>query len=104
MAPPVGAVIRFLQIFQENCAMSTVAAPAVSGCLFIDGLWHKSTSCGLESHNPAHWDEIIGAFPFASAEEVDQAVMAARQAFPAWRRTSRIHRAELFDNLAQLVK
>ena len=27
-----------------------------------------------------------------------------RAAFPAWRRTSRIQRAELFDNLAQLVK
>src|SRR6267143_324280 len=29
---------------------------------------------------------------------------AARAAFPAWRRASRIHRADLFDNLAQLVK
>jgi aldehyde dehydrogenase (NAD+) len=58
----------------------------------------------LESHNPAHWDEIVGVFPAASADLVGQAVAAARQAYPAWRRTSRIHRAELFDNLAQLVK
>jgi aldehyde dehydrogenase (NAD+) len=31
-------------------------------------------------------------------------VAEARKAFPAWRRTSRIVRAELFDNLAQIVK
>src|SRR5262249_54216921 len=36
--------------------------------------------------------------------EARQAVAAAREAFPAWRRNSRIRRAELFDNLAQLVK
>src|SRR5205085_453718 len=42
--------------------------------------------------------------PRAVAPESKQAVAAARQAFPSWRRPSRIHRAELFDNLAQLVK
>src|SRR5205085_3774904 len=39
-----------------------------------------------------------------SAEEASQAVASAREAFPAWRRTSRIYRAELFDHLAQLIK
>jgi aldehyde dehydrogenase (NAD+) len=58
----------------------------------------------FESHNPARWDEVIGVFPSATAQEAGQAVTAARQAFPDWRRTSRIRRAELFDNLAQIVK
>jgi aldehyde dehydrogenase (NAD+) len=58
----------------------------------------------VESHNPSRWQDLIGVFPAASAEEVNQAVTAARNAFPAWRRTSRIRRAELFDNLAQIVK
>src|SRR5262249_41855491 len=40
----------------------------------------------------------------ASADDTKAAVAAARKAFTAWRRDSRIHRAELFDNLAQLVK
>src|SRR5262249_5921202 len=38
------------------------------------------------------------------AEDAAKAIESARQAYPAWRRTSRIHRAELFDNLAQIVK
>ncbi|HJZ58863.1 MAG TPA: aldehyde dehydrogenase family protein, partial [Gemmataceae bacterium] len=42
--------------------------------------------------------------PNATAEEVAQAVSAAREVFPIWRRTSRILRAECFDRLAQLIK
>jgi aldehyde dehydrogenase (NAD+) len=71
---------------------------------FIAGQWTHSTDGIVESHNPAHWDEIVGVFPVAAADQVNQAVAAARAAYPAWRRTSRIHRADLFDNLAQLVK
>jgi aldehyde dehydrogenase (NAD+) len=80
------------------------AIPTVTGKNFIAGEWRPAAGQHLESHNPAHWSEIVGQFPVASAAEVDQAVKAARQAYPAWRRTSRIHRAELFDNLAQIIK
>src|SRR5438067_3936664 len=85
--------------------MSTVAAATtMTGKHFIGGQWGRQQRATLESHNPAHWDEIIGVFPADGAEQTNQAVGAARVAFPAWRRASRIHRAELFDNLAQLVK
>ncbi len=84
--------------------ITATAASTITGRNFIAGRWRAPGERNLESHNPAHWSEILGTFPKASAEEVAQAVMAAREAFPAWRRTSRIHRAELFDNLAQLVK
>src|SRR5207302_4461257 len=79
-------------------------APNLRGRNFIAGQWQDSKSPTFASHNPAHWHEIVGTFPVASPEEVNQAVAAAREAFPGWRRTSRIRRAELFDNLAQLVK
>ena len=39
-----------------------------------------------------------------TATAANDAVAAARAAYPAWRRTSRILRAELFDRLAQLIK
>jgi aldehyde dehydrogenase (NAD+) len=94
-----------LPFIEENWAMSTVSAPpTITGRHFIAGQWRLPSGPQLESHNPAHWDEVLGVFPRASGQEVDQAVSAARQAFPGWRRTSRIHRADLFDNLAQLVK
>jgi aldehyde dehydrogenase (NAD+) len=85
--------------------MSASATKASSsGSHFVAGRWFSPKGDQFESHNPAHWDEVVGAFPRATAKEAEQAVAAARAAFPEWRRTSRIHRAELFDNLAQLVK
>jgi malonate-semialdehyde dehydrogenase (acetylating)/methylmalonate-semialdehyde dehydrogenase len=40
---------------------------------------------------------------FASVEEVDRAVAAAKDAFPAWRATSLAKRAELFFRIRELV-
>lgn len=74
------------------------------GCHYIAGEWLTSNGRVLQSRNPANLDDVIGAFPLATAAEVGRAVAAARAAYPAWRRTSRIRRAELFDNLAQLIK
>jgi aldehyde dehydrogenase (NAD+) len=85
--------------------MAITSAPAhIQGRHLIDGRWLTPTGGRFESHQPAHWDEITGVFPLGTAAEVEQAVAAARKTFPAWRRTSRVRRAELFDNLAQLVK
>jgi aldehyde dehydrogenase (NAD+) len=85
--------------------MSTVtAAPPASGKHFIAGHWRDGTGPKFESHNPAHWDQVVGIFPTGNADDAHQAVSEARKAFPGWRRSSRIYRAELFDRLAQLIK
>lgn len=85
--------------------MKSVAMPkGLTGRHFLGGRWLSPAGRTFESRSPSRTDEIIGTFPRAGREEADQAVGAARAAFPDWRRTSRIHRAELFDNLAQLVK
>jgi aldehyde dehydrogenase (NAD+) len=81
------------------------SAPApLAGRNLIAGKWLSANGARFDSHNPARFDEVVGAFPASSADDANRAVAAARAAYPAWRRTSRIHRAELFDNLAQLVK
>jgi malonate-semialdehyde dehydrogenase (acetylating) / methylmalonate-semialdehyde dehydrogenase len=51
--------------------------------------------------NPAAGEQT-GAVDFASVEEVDQAVQAAKQAFPAWRALSLAKRAELFFAIREL--
>src|SRR5438270_817794 len=85
--------------------MSTAtAAPPVAGRHLIAGHWHAPTGAHFESRNPARADEVLGLFPKGTATDATQAVAAARAAYPAWRRSSRIHRAELFDNLAQVIK
>ncbi|MFO0936271.1 MAG: aldehyde dehydrogenase family protein [Gemmataceae bacterium] len=75
----------------------------VLGRHFIAGQWVESRN-RFASRNPAHLDEVIGEFPNGSSAEADAAVTAAVDAFPAWRRTSRIFRADCFDRLAKLIE
>jgi aldehyde dehydrogenase (NAD+) len=85
--------------------MTTLSAtPPVAGRLLIGGEWKEPAGGRFESRSPSRQDEVVGVFPTATPAEADAAVAAARRAYPAWRRISRIHRAELFDNLAQLIK
>lgn len=85
--------------------MSTATAPSrIHGRQFIAGRWLGDGASSFESHNPANWNQVIGEFPSGTEAEAKEAVTAARAAFPAWRRTSRIRRAELFDSLAQIIK
>src|SRR5262245_66577413 len=81
-----------------------MSTATVSGHHLIAGRRLPPDGRRFESHNPAHLDQVVGVFPRAGTAEAEQAVAAARAAYPAWRRSSRIHRAELFDNLAQLIK
>jgi aldehyde dehydrogenase (NAD+) len=85
--------------------MTTATATTVAqGRHLIAGRWLTPSGRIFESLSPSNVDEVVGRFPRGTASEADQAVAAARAAYPAWRRSSRIHRAELFDNLAQIIK
>src|SRR5665647_1189593 len=53
-------------------------------------------------YNPATGRQT-GALDLATAEEVDQAVQAAKAAFESWRSFSLAKRAELFFNIRELV-
>src|SRR5918912_1277550 len=53
-------------------------------------------------YNPAAGRQT-GAVDFASPEEVDRAVRAAKQAFPSWRALSLSRRTELFFRIRSLV-
>ncbi len=54
-------------------------------------------------YNPAT-GEVAREVDFASAEEVDAAVRAAREAFPAWRATSISRRTEIMFRIRNLVE
>lgn len=76
----------------------------MTGRNLIAGRWLPVNGDGFVSNSPANRSEILGVFPRSRQATADEAVEAARTAYPGWRRTSRILRAELFDNLAQIVK
>lgn len=84
--------------------MSQFPSPAsIHGHHLIAGQKHEGGS-QFNSTSPADSRIIVGKFPKATAAEANAAVTAARAAYPTWRRQSRVYRAELFDNLAQLIK
>jgi len=53
-------------------------------------------------YNPATGRQS-GAVDFATVEEVDEAVQAAKEAFHRWRAVSLARRAELFFNIRELL-
>jgi malonate-semialdehyde dehydrogenase (acetylating) / methylmalonate-semialdehyde dehydrogenase len=69
---------------------------------WIGGKRHQGTSGRSGSvYDPATGVQT-GAVDFASPEEIDLAVEAAREAFPAWRALSLSRRAELFFRIREL--
>jgi 1-pyrroline-5-carboxylate dehydrogenase len=57
----------------------------------------------LAKRNPADRDELLGEFAAAGAGDVDKALHAAHEAWPAWKRTAPGRRAELLRRAGQLI-
>ncbi|NHZ32834.1 CoA-acylating methylmalonate-semialdehyde dehydrogenase [Massilia rubra] len=72
--------------------------------LLIDGQWLESASTvWRDVLNPAT-QEVLARVPFATAQEVAQAVAAAQGAFASWRKTPIGARARIFLRLQQLIR
>lgn len=87
------SVILYPILYEENM---------FKGFNYINGKWCNGGD-SFESRNPST-GEVLGSFPETNKNQVDDAIAAARKAFPAWKALSRVKRAEYFDTLAQLFK
>lgn len=58
----------------------------------------------IASLNPSHKREIVGHVASATREHVEQAVAAARRAFPAWAATSADDRAAVLRRAAEIMR
>lgn len=81
-----------------------MSTATVTGRHFVAGHWLPAGTDTFPSHSPANHNEVVGIFPSGTATTANDAVAAAKAAYPDWRRTSRILRAECFDTLAALIK
>src|SRR3954447_18328797 len=71
---------------------------------FIGGRWVKARASEyFDVHNPASGD-VIGRTPLSTSDDVDAAVQAAAQAFPAWRDTPVNARAQFLYKFKQLCE
>ncbi len=71
--------------------------------LFIGGEWRKSESKRFDTVNPAT-GEILGRFPLATKDELNEGVRAAKDAFDKWRKTPAPRRGELLLEAARLFR
>jgi aldehyde dehydrogenase (NAD+) len=66
---------------------------AFEGNNLIGGAWRAAASGRrFEQRNPASLREVTGTFADSSAEDVDEAIRAAQEAFPPWRALSPLAR------------
>jgi 1-pyrroline-5-carboxylate dehydrogenase len=70
---------------------------------FIDGA-DRAADVTHELRTPIDRNEILGRFPDATAAEVNQAVAAAKKAFPAWKRTPVAERNRILRRAARLIE
>lgn len=71
---------------------------------FINGKWVKDGSNGtFENINPADTRDVVGIFPACGAEEVQEAVAAAKEEYQRWRLVPAPKRAEIIRNAANLL-
>jgi RHH-type proline utilization regulon transcriptional repressor/proline dehydrogenase/delta 1-pyrroline-5-carboxylate dehydrogenase len=62
------------------------------------------TSASVDSINPSHTRQVVGRFGRATVEQANQAVAAAREAFPGWRDTSPEDRAGCLFRAADVMR
>jgi 1-pyrroline-5-carboxylate dehydrogenase len=70
---------------------------------FIDGV-DRPAEVTHELRTPIDRNVVLGHFPDATAAEVNQAMAAAKKAFPAWKRTPVAERERILRRAAQLIE
>lgn len=77
---------------------------AMEGLNYINGQWRPSRSNRwFEKRNPADTRDLIGRFPLSSADDIAEAVAAARQAYNHWRLVPAPRRGELVRKAGDLL-
>ncbi len=62
-----------------------------------------TTDSYVEICNPANTDEVVGEAPVGTAAHLDQAIVAAQQAFQSWRHSSEEERTAACQTIAKVV-
>ena len=70
----------------------------------IDGAWvDAANGAAFENRNPANSDDMIGAFPMATKEDVERAIDAANAALPGWANMPAPARGAILDKVSQII-
>ena len=84
----------------------TIEAPArVSLGIYVGGEWRGARSGDTyERRNPMRPSEVVAEIPACDTADVDAAVAAATEAFPAWSALPAPQRGNLLMKVAEVVE
>ncbi|MEC1520561.1 aldehyde dehydrogenase family protein [Neobacillus niacini] len=71
---------------------------------YINGQWKEPTTNEYKENLSPHNGEGLGEFPSSAAADVNDAVAAAKNAFPAWKKLSIQQRAAYLQKAAAILK
>jgi len=71
---------------------------------YINGQWKEPTTNEYKENLSPHNGEGLGEFPSSAAADVHEAVAAAKNAFPAWKKLSIQQRAAYLQKAAAILK
>ena len=72
---------------------------------FINGEWRPAASgATMENRSPSDRDDLIGHFAASGAEDIEQAIAAATEAYRTWRFSSPIARANILHKAASILE
>jgi aldehyde dehydrogenase (NAD+) len=72
---------------------------------FVAGSWTRASGDGaVEDVNPARPDDVLARVPLSTAADVDGAIAAAADAFPAWRAVSPVRRGQLLVKAGRILE
>jgi len=71
---------------------------------YIDGVFVESASDSVFDNGDPCSEETLGIFPNSIPLEIDNAYVAARDAFESWNSIGRVQRAEYLYEVAKLIE
>jgi len=75
----------------------------MEGRNYIGGAW-ESTPRTYTRYDPAHPKDVVAVYPQSDRDVAGRALEAAREAFPAWRKTPIIERARILQRAARALE
>ncbi len=72
---------------------------------YINGEWVESKSMKIvERRNPANTDEVVARIPLSTRQEMKEAIVAAKAAFPAWREMPAPNRGKILFAATRIMQ
>jgi alpha-ketoglutaric semialdehyde dehydrogenase len=85
--------------------MATTTATIPLSQNYIGGAWVESKSTQiLERRNPANHDEVVARIALSTRQEMKEAIVAAKNAYPAWRATPAPVRGKILFTAARIMQ